>query len=282
MRMVGTRSLFEQMKGRGVRRINPDELQAVTPDARVKDHFVIVDAVGITDEDRAWADSRPLDREPSVPLKALLQRIAEGADNDELLTTVGSRLLRLDRRLNDDQREEIADLLRPGTTLVDLAAELIQATEHVHQHAAAAAELPEGEEPTDEQLAAAREQLADAALTALSDDKVRQRILDIQAQTQQLIDLATQDEVLFTGFTDFGQAEDAVQTFEQFLDEHHDEYVAIAAYYDQPHRRRLSLKDIKQLAHAIETPPLSLTPEKLWKAYEKLDASKVRGPAGAS
>lgn len=42
MRMVGSRSLFEQMKGRGVRRINPDELQAVTPDARIKDHFVIV------------------------------------------------------------------------------------------------------------------------------------------------------------------------------------------------------------------------------------------------
>ena len=129
MRMVGSRSLFEQMKGRGVRRINPDELQAVTPDARVKDHFVIVDAVGITDEDRAWADSRPLDREPVVPLKTLLQRVAEGADSDELLTTIGSRLLRLDRRLNDDQREEIAELLPPGTTLVDLAASLIQATE---------------------------------------------------------------------------------------------------------------------------------------------------------
>ena len=280
MRMVGSRSLFEQMKGRGVRRINPDELQAVTPDARVKDHFVIVDAVGITDEDRAWADSQPLDREPSVPLKTLLQRVAEGADNDPLLTTLGSRLLRLDRRLNDEQREEIAQLLAAGKTLVDLAAELIQATELTHQHAAAAAELSEGTEPTDEQIEAAREQLTNAALAPLADATVRQRILDIQAQTQQLIDLATQDQVLFTGFTDFGQAEDAVQTFEQFLAEHHDEYVAIAAYYEQPRRRRLSLKDIKQLAHAIETPPLNLTPEKLWKAYEQLDSSKVRGEGG--
>jgi type I restriction enzyme R subunit len=280
MRMVASRSLFEQMKGRGVRCINPDELQAVTPDARVKDHFVIIDAVGITDEGRAWADSRPLDREPSVPLKNLLQRVAEDADNDELLTTLGSRLLRLDRRLNDEQREEIADLLPAGTTLVDLAADLINATELLHQTAAASAELGEGREPTDDEIDAARERLVDAALAPLADPKVRQKILDIQTQTQQLIDLATQDQVFFTGFTDFGQAEDAVETFEQFLQEHRDEYVAIAAYYHQPVRRRLSLKDIKRLAHAIETPPLNLTPEKLWKAYEKLDGSKVRGEGG--
>ena len=280
MRMVGTRSLFEQMKGRGVRRINPDELQAVTPDARIKDHFVLVDAVGITDEDRAWADSRPLDREPSVSLKTLLQRVAEGVESDELLTTIGSRLLRLDRRLNDEQREKIADLLPGATTLVDLAGDLIKATEHAHQHDAAAAEMDEESAPTDDEIASARDRLVDAALTPFADPQVRQRILDIQSQTQQLIDLATQDRVVFTGFSDFGQAEDAVQTFEQFLTEHHDEYVAIAAYYEQPRRRRLSLRDIKQLAHAIEAPPLNLTPEKLWKAYEKLDASKVRGEGG--
>jgi type I restriction enzyme R subunit len=99
-------------------------------------------------------------------------------------------------------------------------------------------------------------------------------------QTQQVIDLATQDQVLFAGFTDAGQAEDAVQTFEQFLAEHRDEYVAISAYFEQPRRRRLSLLDIRQLARAIEAPPVDLTAKKLWKAYETLDASKVRGEGG--
>jgi type I restriction enzyme R subunit len=36
MRSVKSRVLFEQMKGRGVRVINPGELRAVTPDARAK------------------------------------------------------------------------------------------------------------------------------------------------------------------------------------------------------------------------------------------------------
>ena len=44
--MVRSRNFFEQMKGRGVRVIDANDLRAVTPDATVKDRFVIVDAVG--------------------------------------------------------------------------------------------------------------------------------------------------------------------------------------------------------------------------------------------
>ena len=46
MRNVRSRNFFEQMKGRGVRTISPTEFNSVTPDADVKDRFVIVDAVG--------------------------------------------------------------------------------------------------------------------------------------------------------------------------------------------------------------------------------------------
>ena len=57
MRAVKSRAFFEQMKGRGVRVIKPDDLQSVTPDAKAKDHFVIVDAVGVCEQDKT--DSRP-------------------------------------------------------------------------------------------------------------------------------------------------------------------------------------------------------------------------------
>jgi type I restriction enzyme R subunit len=48
---------FEQMKGRGCRIISSDALQAVTPDAPggVKTHFVIVDAVGVTETEKSCA-----------------------------------------------------------------------------------------------------------------------------------------------------------------------------------------------------------------------------------
>src|SRR5207237_7731694 len=45
MRSPRSRVLFEQMKGRGSRVINSTDLIAVTPDAKAKTRFVIVDAV---------------------------------------------------------------------------------------------------------------------------------------------------------------------------------------------------------------------------------------------
>ena len=51
---------FEQMKGRGARVISPTDLNVVTPDVHHKTHFVIVDAVGMCENDKT--DSRPLER----------------------------------------------------------------------------------------------------------------------------------------------------------------------------------------------------------------------------
>ena len=64
MRNVKSASYFEQMKGRGVRIIDRDDLQGVTPDADGKEQFVIVDAVGVCERDKA--DLRPLERQPFV------------------------------------------------------------------------------------------------------------------------------------------------------------------------------------------------------------------------
>lgn len=47
MRTVKSRVLYEQMKGRGGRVISSDELLAVTPDAREKTRFVLLDTVGV-------------------------------------------------------------------------------------------------------------------------------------------------------------------------------------------------------------------------------------------
>lgn len=49
---------FEQMKGRGSRVISSDDLLSVTPDAKHKTRFVIVDAVGVCERDKTC--SKPL------------------------------------------------------------------------------------------------------------------------------------------------------------------------------------------------------------------------------
>src|SRR6185437_4215463 len=52
MRNVKSAGFFEQMKGRGVRIISPDKLRVVTPSAKRKERFIIVDAVGVCEQDR--------------------------------------------------------------------------------------------------------------------------------------------------------------------------------------------------------------------------------------
>jgi type I restriction enzyme, R subunit len=79
MRDVKSKNYFEQMKGRGTRTIDLDSLRKVTPTAKfTKDHFVIVDAIGVTKSLKT--DSRPLEKSLVFRLKIyykLLQLVQE-------------------------------------------------------------------------------------------------------------------------------------------------------------------------------------------------------------
>ena len=91
MRDVRSRNYFEQMKGRGTRTLGKDDLQRVTPSASEnKDHFVIVDAVGVTKSKKT--ETRTLERKPSVSLKELMLNVAMGAKDED--TKIRSRRLR--------------------------------------------------------------------------------------------------------------------------------------------------------------------------------------------
>jgi type I restriction enzyme R subunit len=281
MRKVKSKLLFEQMRGRGVRTIDEDTLKAVTPDADAKTHFVLVDAVGITDEDHAFEISPPLDRDPTIPLATLFNRLAQGASSDDLLTTLASRLTRLDRRLHEDQQTALASVTG-GHSLTGIAKALAAATRPEDIEAAARrAYTVQGQEPPEEispeELAAAREHLVYAATSPLMSGEARAAIVGIQTVLNQVIDRQTTDEVVFAGIAGGHQARGIVESWEQFIAEHHDEYVALAAYYQQPANTRLRYDDIKKLALAISLPPQSLTPARLWAAYQQVEASKVKG-----
>jgi type I restriction enzyme R subunit len=79
MRDVHSRLLFEQMKGRGARvLVTETELQRRHAGCRNRrTHFVIVDAVGVTDH--PLVETRPLERQPHVPLEKLLEAVALGS-----------------------------------------------------------------------------------------------------------------------------------------------------------------------------------------------------------
>jgi type I restriction enzyme R subunit len=287
LRMVKSRVLFEQMKGRGVRKIDADELRAVTPDAVEKSHFVLVDCVGVTEQEDL-ADTQPLERMKSVPLQTLLEQVAFGSTELKLAASLASRLARIERRCTEAQRERLLEA-SGGVPLTAISGAIVRAldaempldTAHAPNDLAAVTEPDAIASPA--ALDAVREPLLRAALQPIATrPALRQTLLDIRREHEQIVDELSRDEVLEADFSEAAKlkAQLLVRSFEEFLREKKDEVAALQVFYGIPHARRLRFADVKALAAAIAAPPLSCTPERLWHAYELLQQKRVRGASG--
>lgn len=275
MRMIRSRSFFEQMKGRGVRVINKDDLLAVTPDAVAKDHFVIVDAVGVCEEDKT--DSRPLEKKPTISLEKLLQAVALGNSESEVISSIAGRFARLERKLDPAGKADIEKLTN-GRGLKEITGDLIAAIDPERQIEQARAEFGVSD-PTVEQVRQAGITLIRQAVKPLCEPKLREKILELQARADQVIDTVSADEVIEAGFDAeaLEKARGLVQSFEQFIIEHKDEITALQILYSRPYRQRLKYDEIKGLAEMIEKPPYLWRIDRLWDAYAALEQSRVKG-----
>ncbi|GAI31482.1 unnamed protein product, partial [marine sediment metagenome] len=153
MRDVKSRVYFEQMKGRGTRTIDPDSLQGVTPDARHKTHFIIIDAVGVCENDKT--DSRPLERKKSVSFDKLIMSVAIGKRDEDTLTSLAGRLARLDKRIGEKDRKEI-ETASAGKSLNQIINNLLDTVDSDKQYEKAK-EMFKVSEPTEEYLGIKRD-----------------------------------------------------------------------------------------------------------------------------
>ncbi len=261
MRSVKSRSFFEQMKGRGVRVCNPTDLAAVNPGEHIKkDHFVIVDCVGVCERDKT--DSRPMDAKKSVPLDKLLQAVSLGNVEDEVLSSIAARLARLDKDASDADRAKVVSL-SGGKTLRDLARGIVDALA-----IDATQDMPPAE--ADQRLRDATKPFAAPAL--------REQLLKMKQKADLVIDVVTQDSLLHAGFSEGSDRATAlVQSFEQFIAQHKDEITALQILYNRPTRAPLKFEDVQLLADALHAPPLNIDEGALWQAYATLRKDKVKG-----
>ena len=261
MRSVKSRSFFEQMKGRGVRVCNPTDLAAVNPGEHVKkDHFVIVDCVGVCERDKT--DSRPMDAKKSVPLDKLLQAVSLGNVEDEVLSSIAARLARLDKDASDADRAKVLEL-SGGKTLRDLARGIVDALA-----IDATQDMPPAE--ADQRLRDATKPFAAPAL--------REQLLKMKQKADLVIDTVTRDTLIDFGFKEGSDRATAlVQSFEDFIAQHKDEVTALQILYSRPTRAPLKFEDVQALADALHAPPLNIDEGALWQAYATLRKDKVKG-----
>ena len=274
MRNIRSQVYFEQMKGRGTRTISSTDLHAVTPDTHHKTHFVIVDAVGVCENDKT--DSRPLERKQSVPFDKLLESVALGNRDPDTLISLAGRFARLDRAIGEDARQQISRV-SGGISLQGMIHALLDATDlGIHQQpmtlTESSTEILTSQEGSDQLIA--------EACKPFDNPDLRSTLIELKRQQEQTIDTVSQDRVLSSGFDQDAKTrtEQRVKSFKQFIEENRDELTAIQIIYSKPYgQRHLTYQQIQQLAQAIENTPYHFTKEELWQAYERLDQSKVKG-----
>jgi type I restriction enzyme R subunit len=276
MRDVKSRSYYEQMKGRGTRTCSLEQLRATgTPSAKfTKDHFVIIDAIGV--ESSQKTDSRPLEKKPGMSLKDLLQNIAMGNTDEEILSTLANRLIRLDKQINEKEKSTFVEQAN-GYTINYVVKQLLNAhdPDAVQSIESRVRNQMVNEAPAKVEAAIQKEkqQLIEQSVAVFHNPELRNYIIDVRKKYDQIIDVINMDEVTKKGWVKDQEAAAAltISNFTAWIEAHKDEITALQIFYGQPFRRReLTYKMIKDLYEKIKIEQPLIAPSHVWRAYEQL------------
>ena len=258
MRDVKSQLYYEQMKGRGVRTISPTDLKGVTPNAEVKNHFYLIDAVGVTESKKTI--SQPLERKKSVSFKRLLEDVAGGAIDEDTLSTLAGRISRLEANLEKFDIQKVQELTQ-GKTLSKIANEIMDTIDY---------DLIENK--TEKEI----EQLRDEAVKPFNQPALRQLLLDLATKSKLVIDVYSTDEVITSEFS-LKKAQDTIKSFKDFIEQNKDKIDALSIIYNTQYKtRHLTYEKIRELSNklATEIPPLEITG--IWHAYKLIEQDKVK------
>ncbi len=294
MRAVKSRILFEQMLGRGTRIISETDIRAVNPGEVRKDHFVIVDAVGIVEQEKV--DTQTLERKRSVSFEKLMGLVAAGAVDEETVSSLAGRLIRLRKDFSQKDAREVDRLAGEGG-LPTIINRMLNA---IDDSTGAAALPPDIEE---------------AVRPLASNPALRNLLVEIKWRSEQVIDESA-DALTRAGFDDAAseRARVTVESFRAFIETHKDEITALQIIYSIPRGggawhaseasdgsdgsgrmpermpgrmpsaptptgrtpSALTYAALKELAEILQQPPNTWTTEALWRAYAQLERDRAR------
>lgn len=273
MRDVRSKNYFEQMKGRGTRTLGKDDLQKVTPSATEnKDHFVIIDAVGVTKSKKC--DTRPLERKPSVSMKELMMNVALGAKDEDTLTSLANRVIRLNNQMNTSERRKFEE--KVGESAGKVAENLLNAFDEdvIAEKAKTDTKM---EEPSDEALKQAQKDLIVQAVAPFMNPDTRDFIENVRRSHDQIIDNVNLDSVLFAGYDTQKEenADHVIQIFRTFIEENRDEILALRIIYSEPYANRaMAVEQLKALYEKLKSKGITI--ERLWDCYAIKKPNKVK------
>ena len=273
MRDVRSKNYFEQMVGRGTRTIGVDDLQKVTPSATEnKDHFVIVDAVGVTKSKKS--ETRSLERKPTVSMKELMRNVALGDKSENTLTSLANRITRLDKQMTEKEHKEFKENV--GLPARDLANNLLNAFDE-DVIAEKANSLVLFGVPTQKDMETAQKELLDEATKPFYNPDNRDFIEKIRRSHDQVIDTVNLDSVVFAGFDSQKEenADKVIASFKEFIEENKDEIIALRIIYNESYKDRpMVIEQLKSLYEKLKKK--NITIDRLWDCYYIKFTDKVK------
>jgi type I restriction enzyme R subunit len=276
MRDVKSRSYYEQMKGRGTRTCSLEQLKATgTPTAKfTKDHFVIIDAIGV--ESSKKTDSRPLEKKPGMSLKDLLQNVAMGNTDEEIVSSLANRLIRLDKQIDETEKATFSEHAN-GHSIHHVVQQLLNAhdPDTIKNAETIIRKDLQGQAPAVIEAAIQKEKqnIVDRAVDVFNNPDLRNYIVDVRKKYDQIIDGINIDEITNIGWVKDQEAaaELTISNFTAWIEANKDEITALQIFYGQPYQRReLTFKMIKELYDKIRLEQPLLGPLTVWQSFEKL------------
>lgn len=268
MRDVRSKNYFEQMLGRGTRVLTLDELQKVSPSATyAKDRFIVFDAVGVTRSVKT--DTRPLERNPSLSFKDLMMRVVAGHSKDEdTLTSLANRLLRLDAVIDDNTKKEIKEI-SGGFSASNIAENILNSFDEDYINSQLVLDKKDAA-ISNEYFSKKKNELIEQSVKPIFDPKLREYLLKAKKKNEQIIS-DEQDTIIYTGWdADYAKkADEAIASFREFIDKNKNELDALQIIFSQDYKNRpITYEMIKELYRAMEDDPHNFTIRKLGQYYQ--------------
>ena len=142
--------------------------------------------------------SQPLGPKPAGSLKALLEHVAMGGTDEAVLSSLTSRLARLDRQCGPEEQARVVEA-SGGPRLGDLCGAIVGGLDPDRQIAEARRlfKVPEGNDPTEQQVGQAAEALLKRAVEPLATKpELRTLLVELKRELEQVIDEVSVDELL--------------------------------------------------------------------------------------
>lgn len=262
MKDVGSDVLYTQMKGRGCRSILDDKLKEVTPNADTKECYYIVDAVGVTENEKYIpkpGNGGEGGGAPNLSLDHLLEHLAHREVSDTNLSVLRNYCATIHRRYENNPlfgRHLTSFVSSYGFSPKNIAENIQSAFDNgVLENAP----YLSPSEPNTVRMA-----LIDKLISNI---QARKHLLELQKGY--IISSDDTDKLISAKFSQ-ESAKQYIENFERFLDENKDTIEALRIIYNSEDTV-ITHDMLTELSDKLLMESRSYTADNIWKNYKILD-----------